>query len=314
MAPARIPALAALRAFEAVARHASFTRAAEELRVTQGAVSYQVKQLEAELGAPLFRREGRAIRLTRAAERLLRPLQRALADIAEAIAAVAPGGSEPQLTVALSTYFAAHWLSKRLGRFSLQHPNVRMRLQHPESSARFGADEVDMAIRWHRADWTAADLAIERLFLSPITPVCSPRLRVGPPRLAHPIDIHRHALLRDEVTREAWSEWLKLAGIAQPIPAREVTINDPNVYIQAAIDGQGVALADGLVADDIALGRLVEPFEPRLDGYGYFLVYPRDTPLRPAATAFRDWLVGEAHVEGGGSSAIPDRGRIGQTH
>ncbi len=299
MARARIPALAALRAFEAVARHASFTRAAEELRVTQGAVSYQVKQLEAELGAALFRREGRSISLTPPAERLLPPLQRALADIADAIAAVAPGSAEPQLTVALSTYFAAHWLSKRLGRFSLQHPSVKIRLQHPESSARFGADEVDMAIRWHRADWRAADLAIEPLFLSPITPVCSPWLRDGPPRLVSPADIRRHVLLRDEVTREAWSEWLKLAGIAQPIPAREVTINDPNVYIQAAIDGQGVALADGLVADDIALGRLVEPFEPRLEGYGYFLVHPKDAPLRPAATWFRDWLLAEARSEGG---------------
>lgn len=303
MASTRVPALAALRAFEAVARHASFTRAAEELRVTQGAVSYQVKQLETELGIPLFHREGRAIRLTGAGERLLQPLQRALADIASAIAAVAPGSGEPQLTVALSTYFAAHWLSKRLGRFSLQHPAVRMRLQHPESSARFGADGVDMAIRWHRADWTAPDLAIERLFLSPITAVCSPRLQAGPPRLARPIDIHRHVLLRDEVTREAWSEWLKLAGIAEPTPAREVTINDPNVYIQAAIDGQGVALADGLVADDVALGRLVEPFAPRLEGYGYFLVYPRDAALRPAASAFRDWLIGEARAANGRSAA-----------
>jgi LysR family glycine cleavage system transcriptional activator len=299
MVQARIPALAALRAFEAVARHASFTRAAEELRVTQGAISYQVKRLEGELGAALFRREGRSVSLTPAAERLLAPLQRALADIADAVAAVGPGSAAPQLTVALSTYFAAHWLSKRLGRFSRQHPSVRIRLQHPESSARFSADEVDMAIRWHRADWKAPQLAIESLLLSSLMPVCSPQLRDGPPRLAHPADIRRHILLRDEVTREAWSEWLKLAGVVQPIPAREVTINDPNVYIQAAIDGQGMALADGLVADDLALGRLVEPFETRLEGYGYFLVRPKEAPLRPAATWFRDWLLAEARSAGG---------------
>jgi LysR family transcriptional regulator, glycine cleavage system transcriptional activator len=309
MAFARIPALAALRAFEAVARQASFTRAAEELRVTQGAISYQVKRLEAELGMALFRREGRSVRLTASGERLLPPLRRALGDIADAVAALSTAGAGPQLTVALSTYFAAHWLSKRLGQFSLQHSDVKIRLQHPESSARFGSDEVDMAIRWHRAGWREPELAIEPLFLSAIMPVCSPRLRDGPPRLARPADIRRHTLLRDEVTREAWSEWLKLAGVVEPLPGREVTINDPNVYIQAAIDGQGIALADGLVADDLALGRLVEPFAPRLEGYGYFLVHPRDASLRPAAKAFRDWLLVEARSDG----AEPDSGTSGSS-
>jgi LysR family glycine cleavage system transcriptional activator len=288
----RLPALAALRAFEAVARHASFTRAAEELGVTQGAVSYQVRELEAELGLALFRREGRGVRATEAAERLLPSFRRALGEIADAIAAVAPAGAEPKLTVALSTYFAAHWLSKRLGGFSQRHPAIRIRLQHPEFSA-FAADEVDMAIRWARADWKVADLVAEFLFEASIAPVCSPALRDGPPRLVEPGDIPRHTLLRDEVTREAWAAWWSLAGIARPIPAREVTINDPNVYIQAAIDGQGIALADDLVADDVALGRLVEPFDIRLGGYGYFLVYPRDRPLKPAARAFRDWIAEE---------------------
>jgi len=306
MAAPRLPALAALRAFEAVARHASFTRAAEELGVTQGAVSYQVRELEGELGLALFRREGRGIRTTEAAERLLPAFRRALAEIADAIAAVAPAGAEPRLTVALSTYFAAHWLSKRLGGFSQRHPTIRIRLQHPEFSA-FGADEADMAIRWARGDWKPRDLTAEFLFGASITPVCSPGLRAGPPRLVEPADIPRHTLLRDEVTREAWAEWWKLAGIAQPIPAREVTINDPNVYIQAAIDGQGIALGDALLADDIALGRLVEPFAPRLEGYGYFLVHPRDAPLRPAAQAFRDWIIGEVR-----QTPPPESGRPAQ--
>lgn len=305
MKAARIPGLAAVRAFEAVARHTSFTRAAAELGVTQGAISYQIRALEAELGLALFRREGRGIRTTEAAERVLPAFRRALAEIADAVAAVAPADEEPRLTVALSTYFAAHWLSKRLGGFSQRHPAVRIRLQHPEFSA-FAGDEVDMAIRWARADWNEPELRTELMFQSPISPVCSPALRDGPPRLKAPADIPRHTLLRDEITREAWAAWWKLAGIAQPIPAREVTINDPNVYIQAAIDGQGIALADDLVADDVALGRLVEPFALRLGGYGYFLVHPRDKPLRAAARAFRDWILGEVR-----QAAAPERaGRV----
>jgi LysR family glycine cleavage system transcriptional activator len=293
-----IPSLAALRAFEAVARLGSFTRAAQELGITQGAVSYQVRLLEEEIRSPLFRREGRGIALTVEAQRLLPILQRALGDIAEAIAAVRPAAEdEARLTVALSTYFAAHWLSKRLAGFSQRHPAIKLRLQHPESTADFA--EIDMAIRWHALDTAEPGLQSERLFAAPLAPVCSPRLRGGPLPLASPADLQRHTLLRDEVTREAWNTWLKRAGVAPPERIREVTINDPNVYIQAAIDGQGFALADSLVADDIALGRLIEPFDMKLDGYGYFLTYPRTALARRSARAFRDWLLAEVESSGG---------------
>jgi len=292
MQPA-IPSLAALRSFEAVARLGSFTRAAGELGVTQGAVSYQVRLLEEEIRGPLFRREGRGIALTAEAQRLLPILQQALADIAEGIAAVLPAAEdEAKLTVALSTYFAAHWLSKRLAGFSQRHPAIKLRLQHPESTADFA--EVDMAIRWHALDAAAPGLQSELLFAAPLAPVCSQKLRDGPLPLASPTHLHHHMLLRDEVTRDAWTTWLKRAGVTPPARIREVTINDPNVYIQAAIDGQGFALADSLVADDIALGRLIEPFDLRLEGYGYFLTYPRAALARRSARAFRDWLLAEA--------------------
>lgn len=298
MASPPIPSLAALRCFEAVARLGSFTRAAEALGVTQGAVSYQVRLLETELRTPLFRRERRGIAPTAAGQRLLPILQRALADIADGIASIAPGPEdELRLTVALSTYFAAHWLSKRLAGFSQRHPAIKLRLQHPESSASF--EDVDMAIRWHALDRTEPGLQSELLFAAALAPVCSPQLRAGPVPLAAPADLQHHTLLRDEVTRDAWSAWLKRAGLAPPEHIREVTINDPNVYIQAAIDGQGLALADTLVADDIALGRLVEPFDLKLEGYGYFLAYPRAALRRRSAQAFRDWLMAEVDAANG---------------
>jgi LysR family glycine cleavage system transcriptional activator len=292
-----MPTFAALRAFEAVARQSSFTRAAAELGITQSAVSYQIKRLEVELGTLLFRRSRRGILLTEQASRLFPVLQRAFTDIAKTAAEVRSHSGDSHLTVALSTYFAAHWLSRRLGAFCQQNPGTRLRLQHPESSVNFGGDDVRMAIRWHKADWVDPDLETELLFLSELSPVCSPRLRAAKNPVIAPQDLCWHTLLRDEVTFEAWSDWFSAAGIEKFHSMRELTINDPNVYIQAAIDGQGVAMGDTLIADEIALGRLIKPFEVALSGYGYFVTYRRSALKHESVRAFRDWLMAETATE-----------------
>ncbi|MEA2780114.1 MAG: LysR family transcriptional regulator, glycine cleavage system transcriptional activator [Rhodospirillaceae bacterium] len=309
----RIPSLAALRAFEAVARNLSFTRAADELRITQGAVSYQIKQLVSELGVPLFRWDGRVLVLTEEARKLLPVVQRSFVDIGEVLATISRRRGDFPLTIALSTYFAAHWLSKRLGRFWQHQPGIRLRLQHPEFPVEFGTGKADLSIRWLKADWNDPTLRVELLFLSEISPVCSPSLQTGRPPLDRPNDLQKHKLLRDETVMEAWAAWFKVAGIDYRIPMHELSINDPNVYMQAAVDGQGVALGDTLLADEIALHRLTKPFDVYLSGYGYFIVYPPDALRRPNVKAFRDWLLTEAHAKAGEFQRSGRRGGV-QSH
>jgi LysR family glycine cleavage system transcriptional activator len=297
MCSMRLPSLSALRAFETAARHLSFTKAAQELRITQGAVSYQIRMLEQDLGTRLFRREKRAVALTDDAQRLVPVLQRAFADIAAGLANLSPPGAGKRMTVALSTYFAMHWLSRRLGGFWAANPGIQLRLQHPETNIRLGEDEVDMVICWQPIDWQPTpDLKTELLFKAAVSPVCSPSLLRGPTPLISPRDLQGHLLLRDEVTRDAWVRWLKLAGIDYLASFDEMTINDPNVYIRAAIDGQGLAMADSLISDELALNRLVRPFDLELQGYGYFIVYRPDVLERPVIRAFREWILAEAQA------------------
>jgi LysR family transcriptional regulator, glycine cleavage system transcriptional activator len=294
---ARLPSLSALRAFEAAARHLSFTRAAQELHITQAAVSYQIRMLEDELGAQLFVREKRTVMLTEGAQQLLPVLQRAFSEIAEGIAAFSAVSREEKLTVALSTYFAIHWLSRRLGHFSHLHPDIQLRLQHPETNARPGVDGVDMAIVWKERHWSPEPgLNSRLLFTSAVSPVCSPALLEKPGSPASPQGLRKQALLRDEVHYEAWSKWLELAAFDDAGPAYDMKINDPNVYLQAAIDGRGWALADGLIADEISLKRLVRPFDVSLEGYGYFIVYRDDALERPGVRAFHEWITQESQA------------------
>jgi LysR family transcriptional regulator, glycine cleavage system transcriptional activator len=284
--------MTALRAFESVARNLSFTRAAEELGLTQGAISYQIKRLGREVGTPLFRWDGRTLMVTDEGRKLLPVVQRSLRDIGDAITAVSSTSGHISLSVASSTYFAAHWLSKRFGRLWQQHPGMGLRLQHPESPVDFA--KVDLAVRWLKEGWVDSGTRTERLFLSDMFPVCSPKLRRAKPPLLKPSDLHKHKLLWDEALMEAWAAWFALAGIGYPRPMQELSVNDPNVYIQAAIDGQGIALGDTLLADEIALGRLIKPFDLNLPGYGYFLVYPPDALRRGNVRAFREWLLEES--------------------
>lgn len=289
---ARLPPLNALRAFEAAARHLSFSQAAEELHVTQAAISHQVKQLETHLRLPLFRRSARGVKLTEAGQALLPVLREAFDAIAATVDRLGETRNVGALTVSLRPYFAVKWLAPRLTRFWQAWPQIALRLNHTTKTASFRGDEIDIAVWWGTGDWGGVES--ERLLRCDLTPVCSPSLVQGPYPLNSPWALRWHTLLHEE-TDEDWRRWLALAGVADLKPRKQLFIDDTNVRLETALKGQGVALTGRtLVEDDLAAGRLVAPFAIDLERYGYFLVYPKGALAQPRIKAFRDWILAEA--------------------
>jgi len=289
----RLPPLPALRAFEAAARHLSFTRAADELHVTQAAVSYQIKSLEDALGVRLFQRLTRRLRLTDEGQELLPVVSTAFDELGAVVDRIAARRSSGPLTVALRPYFAARWLSPRLSRFWRLHPEIELRLHHTHAVLDFGREDIDLAVRWGRGDWR--DGEVELLLRTELVAVCSPRLLAGRP-VREPADLAHHTLLND-ADFDLWPQWLRAAGAEGIDPTGGPKIDDSNVRMQAAIDGQGFDVAPrGLVEEEIAAGRLVSPFAARLTDYAYYVVYPRQATENPRVCAFRDWLLAEGRA------------------
>jgi LysR family glycine cleavage system transcriptional activator len=288
----RLPPLTALRAFEAAGRHLNFTRAAEELHVTQAAVSHQIKLLEEHLGQALFRRAGRNLALTPAGRALLPALGEAFGQIAAAVEGLGAAEQAGALSVTLRPYFAMKWLAPRLGRFWRAFPGIALSLHHSIEAVDFAREEVDLAVLWGRGDWPG--VAAEALQAGELAPVCSPALLAGPRPLEGPADLARHNLLHEE-SRDLWTRWLAAAGLPDLAAAHETIVDDTNVRLEAAVDGQGVALGwIPLLAEELASGRLVRPFEMALEGYAYYVVTPPGGLARPKVRAFRDWLFEEA--------------------
>jgi len=291
----RLPPLNGLRAFEAAARHLSFTRAAEELHVTQTAISHQIKALEERLGVRLFRRLPRGLVLTDEAQLFLPPIRAAFDQIAAATERLTKDQGGGVLTVSALPSFAAKWLVPRIGRFRAACPDIEMRVSASSQLVDFARDDVDVAIRVGRGEYPG--LRTERLFGDTLFPVCSPTLLDGPSPLAAPEDLrHRTLLSGDEYP--GWAKWLEHAGVSGIEVPRGPLFDDSSMVLQAAIEGHGVALARGvLAADDLAAGRLVKPFELSLPFHlAYFLVCPEATAAQPKIRAFREWLLEEARA------------------
>ncbi len=293
----RLPPLNSLRAFESAARLLSFTRAADELAVTQSAVSHQVKTLEDWAGLPLFRRDGRAVALTEAAAKFLPAVTLALDQLALAgrkLQAVDPG--QGWLTVAVMPSFAGKWLVPRLSTFRAKHPNIDVWLATFEAqTGALGAD-VDIAIRYGREESAGTGLTSIKILSEELFPVCAPAMAA---QLQEPTDLARATLLHDEL-REDWAMWLRTAGVTTVDATRGPGFDDSGLLIQAAIEGLGVALGRSvLVKGDLEAGRLVRPFATTLPGgSAYYLVYSPELENAPKIKAFREWLLATAEQTG----------------
>lgn len=289
-----LPPLNGLRAFEAAARHLSFTRAAQELNVTQAAVSHQIKGLEDRLGIRLFRRLNRALMLTEEGQRLYPAARDAFDRLAEAVKDLRARDTVRALTVSVLPSLAAKWLVPRLSRFQARHPDIDLRITATERSVDLIEDDVDVAIRFGSGGWpgVGADLVAE----DQVTPVCSPTLLS---HLRRPQDLARVMLLHENMLPLArfpeWAAWLHAAGVHGVDLSRGLRFSHTHILLQAAIDGRGVALGQlVLAADDLAAGRLVAPFALRLPvGYAYWVVYLPATAERPKIKAFREWVSAE---------------------
>lgn len=290
---ARLPPLNALKAFEAAARHESFTRAADELCVTQGAVSQQVKALEAELSVKLFNRERQRLVITEAGRDYLTVIRDALDRIAVGTEKLLERQNAGVLTVSTSPDFAAKWLVRRLGHFAEAHTGIDLRVSATLHHVDFAREEVDLAVRHGDGNWPGLDtvkLCSEQLF-----PVCSPKLLSGRRRPSRPTDILRHPLIHTE-SRADWTRWLQAAGVADAQVTHDPVLNRASMAIDAAINGQGIALArTTLAAFDLINGRLVRPLPEALRlSKSYWIICPKATAALPKIVTFRDWLLAEA--------------------
>ena len=295
--------LNALRAFEASARHQSFSLAAQELNVTPAAVGQLVRTLEDWLGSPLFVRStsGRArLVTTEVAEQALPDIRAGLERLAVGLERLRSGCAGGVLTVTVSPAFAAKWLLPRIERFQAAWPETDLRLDTSLKPVDFVAQRIDVGVRYGRGQWPG--LAAEKLMDEEVYPVCAPAL-LATATLQAPGDLRGQVLIHDQSVDTStgfasWQAWLRHAGV-QGVPTdRGLRINNSAAVLQAAIDGQGVALARSVMAhDDLAAGRLVRLFpQVRLESaLAYYVVYRPECIAQPKVAAFRDWLLREAH-------------------
>jgi LysR family transcriptional regulator, glycine cleavage system transcriptional activator len=291
----RLPSLNGLRAFEAAARHLSFTQAASELNVTQTAISHQIRRLEEELGIRLFIRKNRALALTPEAREYLPGIRAAFNDLRLATDRLLRKDADNVLTISTLASLAAKWLLPRLSAFQEAHADIDVRITTSTGLVDFRSGDVDAAIRYGRGHWNG--IRAEWLMADEMFPVCSPALLTGKRPLQSPEDLRDHVLLHNTNNGDDWRLWLTAAGLPPDISKQPgITFDLILMTVQAAIDGMGVAMGrTTYVRDDIAKGRLVVPFQIALPAdAGFYLVSPEGAPDSPKLRAFRQWLVASA--------------------
>jgi LysR family transcriptional regulator, glycine cleavage system transcriptional activator len=289
----RLPPLNALRTFEVAARHLNFTKAAEELFVTQAAVSHQIRALEEHLGARLFRRMNRALMLTDEGQVLLPTVREAFDRLSAGVRRVQDLCCGGALTISTTPSVAASWLAGRLARFQALHPEIELQLSATPRLVDFAREGIDCGIRYGMGDWPG--LVSQRLFQTALLPVCSPMLLDGVNPLRRPEDLAQHPLLHALDEPDDWRLWLRAAGVDGIDPTRGLKFDSVPLVVQAAISGAGVGIGRRqLVEAELAEGRLVAPFDLELpDECAYYFVAPEATADQPKIAAFRAWLVAE---------------------
>ncbi len=293
-----LPPLNALRAFEATARHASFTKAAAELHVTPAALSHQIRGLEELLGHKLFVRKTRAIELTEAA-RLIQPgLQAGFDNFRQALSQLRRLEDDRILVISAPPGFTSKWLAPRLYRFLMINPDIDARVSSSSNFANFGTDGVDVAIR--SLATPPGDLGHVKLMDDFVQPVLSPKL-IGARVIETPMELLEMPLIHDHSVMSSrgmpgWRDWLRAAGLETDIvPERGLSFSSADHAVDACVEGAGVLLARlSLAADDIRTGRLVAPLPPQLPANrAFYLVYPEAAARTNKVVAFRNWVSGE---------------------
>jgi LysR family transcriptional regulator, glycine cleavage system transcriptional activator len=291
-----LPPLNALKAFEATARHASFSKAAEELHVTPAALSHQIRGLEDLLGLKLFHRRARAIELTESGRLMYPGVRSGFESLRVAVEQLDRAKQDRILVVSASPGLTAKWLVPRIYRFLADHPDIDARISASTNYSNFTTDGVDVGIRL--SSGAHPDLHVEKLSDEWLLPLCSPRLLQGDQPLRSPQDLPRFSLIQIDLPGivPTWDDWLRQVGVNGIDTSRGLRLNVADHALDAASEGAGVVLGYKMVASqDISLGRLVVPFGPelRLPGRAYHFVCPRGQERRPSIKAFRDWLFAE---------------------
>lgn len=291
----RLPSLDLIRNFESAARHLSFTKAAEELFVTQSAVSRSIRALEEHLGIPLFQRRHRALLLTNAGHTLYVAAADAVQRLRDAHRTLLQGDNDPTVTVTTTFSFASMWLIPRLPRFRERHPDIEIRIAADNKLVDLDRTEVDVGIRYCAP--AAVPAGTPRLFGEDVFPVCSPQLLRRKPPLRRPQDLNHHVLLHvDDPAGQfpwlQWKVWFEVMRLKNAVPKRELRFNQYDHVIQAAVDGQGVALGRSpLVQRLIRQRKLVAPVKSNLvTARAYFVLTAFAAARRPQVQKFVAWL------------------------
>ncbi|WLH38408.1 transcriptional regulator GcvA [Pseudomonas sp. FP2196] len=292
---ARLPSLNGLRAFESAARHMSFTLAAQELNVTQTAISHQIRRLEDELGVPLFLRLKDGLALTADGHAYLPGIRSAFHELRYSTEQLLASRSHSVLTISTLVSVASKWLLPRLPSFQQAFPEIEVRVSASTDLVDFRKGGIDAAIRYGRGDWKG--LRADFLMSDEIFPVCSPALLAGTKALKTPADLANHTMLQvSGMTGGDWSTWCGATGqSAQIAQGPRLTFDLAMMAVQAAVDGQGVCIGRSTyVDDDLRAGRLVAPFALRLkDDLGFYLVTPHETAGAKKIVALRTWLLAQ---------------------
>ena len=287
----KLPPFAAIRAFEAAARHGSFKRAAAELHLSPTAISHQVSQLEQLTGRALFVRKIRRVEPTEAARELLRALSPALDAMADAFAALAAADRRRAVTIGAGAIFASRWLAPRLATLWRRHPDVDLRVHHSPLPVHTRLADVDLAVAWGDGRWPG--MTVTPLLRIDVTPVLAQACLTGGRTPTTPTQLLSLPLLHHR-DHEGWQQWLAAAGTRPRGALTGVVFEDANVLLQAVLAGQGVGLGIlPFIGEELASGRLLRPFELAVDpGAAYYLVHRPGALDKPAVRAVHEWLLG----------------------
>lgn len=290
----KLPPLTWLRAFEASARHLSFTNAAQELALTQAAISKQIKLLEQFLGEPLFLRKPRSLVLTRVGEAYVPKVRDSFERLAAGTDEVFGRRADEPLTVRVALGFSVNWLAPRLPQFLRQHPTCRVRLLSSVWNEPLDGETIDLDVRYGTGRWPG--FRSHQLTSEALTPLCSPALLKGEGRLRAPSELDGHVLLHVLGYEEGWAVWLKAAAVQDVHPGQGLQLDNSLLAFEFAANGLGIALGrTSLIDRELESGRLVAPFELSVPiNEAFHLVWSGSQGEHPDAPVFRDWLIAEA--------------------